>query len=83
MISIVVGIALSIVNQSQAQPEVKVEKQVIYQKETTIDLSGSEVKGESQMPPAFFVQKMNTPKGDSLLSQRLKFKIKNVNQLGF
>lgn len=68
---------------SATPPNVKVEKKIIYQKETTVDLEGSEVQGENQVPPAFFVTKMNTPKGESLLAKRLKFKLKNYNELGF
>lgn len=63
---------------------VKVEKKVIYKKETTVDLSGSEVKANSKLPPAFFVSKMNTPKGASLLQERLhNMKADKVNLLGF
>jgi len=64
-------------------PQVVVEKEVVYQKETTVDLEGSKVQGENQLPPAFFVTKMATPKAESLLAQRLKFKLKNYNELGF
>lgn len=67
-----------------AQPNVTVEKEVIYKKETTVDLNGSEVKADSKLPPAFFVSKMNTPKGASLLQERLhNMKADKVNQLGF
>ncbi len=71
-----------------AQPEtanvsVRVEKQVIYQKETTVDLSGSNVEGDSALPSTFFLTKMRTPKADSLLNDRLQFKLKEYNRLGF
>lgn len=67
-----------------ASSNVKVEKEVIYKKETTVDLNGSEVKADSKLPPAFFVSKMNTPKGASLLEERLhNMKADKVNLLGF
>lgn len=59
------------------------EKKVIYKKETTIDLSGSEVEGENQTPPAFFVMKMNTANASSLLEERLNFKLRDYNDLAF
>jgi hypothetical protein len=67
-------------NSGSAAP---VEKNIIYQKETTVDLSGSNVEGENQLPPAFFLMKNNTPNAESLLAQRLKFGLKNYNQAGF
>lgn len=67
----------------EAAPQVTVQKEIVYQKETTIDFSGSKVEGENQVPPAFFVTKMQTPNGESLLSERLKFGLKNYNELGF
>lgn len=74
---------LSIMIIAQASNEITVEKKVIYQKETSLDFSDAEVIGENQLPPAFFVTKMNTPKGASLLEERLRFKMKNFNELGF
>jgi|GEM_PF-3896260 len=72
------------VGQGQDQsPQVHVEKKIVYQKETTVDLEGAQVKGKNQLPPAFFVTKMNTPKGVSLLAQRLNFKLRHYNDLGF
>lgn len=68
---------------AQADASPQVQKQVIYQKETSIDFSGSSVEGENQLPPAFFVTKMQTPNGESLLAERLKFGLKNYNELGF
>lgn len=75
---------------AQASPEVTtpsvtedVEKQVIYQKKTNLDFTGSKVVGEKQIPPTFFVTKMKTPNGESLLAERLKFKMKDFNELGF
>lgn len=64
-------------------PNVKVEKKVIYQSETTIDLEGSKVTGENQLPPAFFVMNMKSPNGESLLRERLKFGLRDYNELGF
>lgn len=58
-------------------------KEIIYEKETTLDFSGSKVEGDSQLPPAFFVTKMQTPRAESLLSERLKFRMQNYNELGF
>lgn len=60
-----------------------VEKKVVYQKQTDLDFSGSKVVGEKQIPPTFFVTKMKTPNGESLLAERLKFKMKDYNELGF
>ena len=72
---------------AQGSPSVStnvvVDKQVIYEKETSIDFDGSEVEGENQLPPAFFVMKMKTPKGTSLLAERLRFGLKDYNELGF
>jgi hypothetical protein len=64
-------------------PEVIVEKKVIYQKEQVVDLSGSEVSGDSQLPPAFFVTKAQTPGAKSLLEERLNFKLRTYNRMGF
>ncbi len=68
-----------------AQPnvEVKIEKQIVYQKEQTIDLSGSKVDGDNQTPPAFFLTKMQTPNARSLLEERLHFKLRDYNLMGF
>jgi hypothetical protein len=68
---------------ASTQTEVVVEKQVIYQQETTIDLSGSRVEGENQLPPTFFVMKMKAPKAESLLEERLQFGLRDYNELGF
>lgn len=62
---------------------VNVEKKIIYQKETSLDFEEAQVEGENQLPPAFFVTKMNTPKGASLLEERLRFKMRDFNELGF
>lgn len=68
---------------SNPNENVEVEKHVIYEKETTIDLSGSTVEGENQLPSTFFVMKMKAPKADSLLEERLQFGMKDYNELGF
>jgi hypothetical protein len=62
---------------------VTVEKKIIYQKETSLNFEEARVEGENQLPPAFFVTKMNTPKGASLLEERLRFKMRDFNELGF
>lgn len=59
------------------------EKDIVYKKETTVDLSGATVEGENQMPPAFFLSKMQTPKAEGLLAERLRFSLRNYNDLGF
>jgi hypothetical protein len=74
--------ALLIFLQPSAEP-VTSNKEVIYEKETTLDFSGSKVEGDNQLPPAFFVTKMQTPNADSLLQERLKFQMRNYNELGF
>ncbi len=63
--------------------DVEVQKEVVYQKETTVDLSGSNVEGENQLPPAFFLSRMQTPKAEGLLAERLRFSLRNYNDLGF
>lgn len=63
--------------------EVQEHKEVIYQKETTIDLSGSSVQVENQAPSAFLLSKMQTPKAEGLLAERLNFTLRNYNDLGF
>ena len=73
--------AVSLIGQDA--PAGNVEKSIIYQKETYVDLSGSKVEGENQLPPAFFLMKNNTPNAESLLAQRLKFKLKNYNEAGY
>lgn len=60
----------------------EIDKKIIYKKETTVDLSGSTVDGDSQQPPAFFVTKMQTPNAKSLLEEQLKFKIRDYNFMG-
>lgn len=71
--------------QAPAQPnvQVNVEKQIIYQKEQTVDLTGSKVDGDNQTPPAFFLTKMQTPNARSLLEERLHFKLRDYNLMGF
>jgi len=64
-------------------PEATIEKKIIYKKETTVDLSGTTVEGENQLPPAFFVTKMQTPGARSLLEERLKFGLRDYNHMGF
>ncbi|MDB5037596.1 MAG: hypothetical protein JWQ35_1124 [Bacteriovoracaceae bacterium] len=61
----------------------EVQKNIVYKKETTVDLSGSTVEAENQLPPAFFLSKMQTPKAQGLLSDRLRFSLRNYNDLGF
>jgi hypothetical protein len=63
--------------------EEQVEKKVIYQKETTVDLSGSTVEADTQSPPAFFLSKVQTPQAKGLLEERLKFSLRDYNMLGF
>lgn len=75
--------ALFVLTQANSTPRVTVQKEVVYQTETSIDFTGSKLEGESQLPPAFFVMKMQTPNGESLLAERLKFGLKNYNELGF
>jgi hypothetical protein len=65
------------------QPNVTVEKQIVYRKEETVDLSGSDVKGQKQLPPAFFVTKEKTPGSESLLARRLRFSLNHFNETGF
>lgn len=62
---------------------VSVEKKIIYKKETTVDLTGTTVEGENQLPPAFFVTKMQTPNARSLLEERLRFGLRDYNHMGF
>ena len=68
---------------ANAGGEVEVEKKIVYQKETVVDLSGSVVEGENQLPPAFFLSKMQTPKPQGALAERLRFSLRNYNDLGF
>jgi hypothetical protein len=74
---------LLLISVEEAAPELRVEKEIIYKKETTVDLSGSTVDGETQTPPAFFVTKMQTPKAKSLLEERLRFNLRHYNEMGF
>ncbi len=65
-------------------PAPEVQKEIRYQKETMVDLSGSNVEGENSAPPAFFVTKMQTPNAASLLAERLKLiDLRRFNDLGF
>ncbi len=70
-------------NPAEGANNTDVEKSVVYQKETTVDLTGSVVEAENQLPPAFFLSKMQTPKAQGLLAERLKFSLRNYNDLGF
>ena len=80
---------LLLVSQSEAAApsaesgDVEVQKQIVYQKETNVDLSGSNVEGENQVPPAFFLSKNLTAKAKGLLEERLRFSLRNYNDLGF
>lgn len=78
-------LTFALVSQSAESPVVdtQVEKQIIYQKETVVDLSGSTVEADTQSPPAFFLSKMQTPNARGLLEERLKFSLRDYNQLGF
>ena len=80
MTSFILGLSLIA---AAGDDDVIVEKEIRYQKETTVDLTGSDVSGESKLPPAFFVNKMQTPNAESLLSERLKFPLRNYNRTGF
>lgn len=70
-------------SQEASAADATVKKDIIYKKETVIDLSGSVVEGEHQLPPAFFLEKMNTPRAQGFLAERLKFSLRNYNDLGF
>jgi hypothetical protein len=83
MITLLLMIIATEAEPSANAPDVLIEKKIIYQKETSLDFGDAEVRGENQLPPAFFVTKMNTPKAASLLEERLKFKMRNYNELGF
>lgn len=63
--------------------EIEVQKEIVYKKETSVDLSGADVEGENQLPPAFFLMKNETPGAKSLLAERLRFGLRDYNQLGF
>lgn len=72
------------VESTEAQPTLKVEKQIVYEKNQVVDLSGSTVEGENQAPPAFFVTKMQTPNAKSLLQERLSgIRLRDYNLMGF
>jgi len=71
------------VNGDAPQAQTTIEKKIIYQKEQVVDLTGTTVEGENQLPPAFFVTKMQTPGAKSLLEERLRFGLRDYNQLGF
>ena len=66
-----------------AEPDMVVEKEIVYQKETVVDLSGSTVEGQKQAPPAFFLSKTQAPEVKGLLSERLHFSFRDYNLLGF
>jgi hypothetical protein len=68
---------------AQGAPEITVKKEIVYKKETNVDLTGSIVEGENQLPPAFFLEKMQTPKAQGLLAERLRFSLRNYNDMGF
>lgn len=75
---------LMIVGIDTAEPNVKIEKEVIYQKNQVVDLTGSTVEGENQTPPAFFVTKIQTPNAKSLLQERLNgIQLRDFNLMGF
>jgi len=67
----------------EPQQQQEVEKQIVYKKDTLVDLSGSQVVGTKQLPPAFFVTQLKAPPADSLLTNRLKFSLKKYNEMGF
>ncbi len=88
MTSLVVALTLVSVEGGETrpqstQPEVIVEKQIIYQKETVVDLTGTAVEAERQSPPAFFLSKSQTPDARGLLNDRLRFSFRDYNLLGF
>jgi len=58
-------------------------KEIVYKKETFVDLGGSSVDGEQIAPPAFFVTKTDGPAARKLLEERLNFKLEKYNQFGF
>ncbi len=77
-------LSINLISLEAAAPvHVEVEKEIRYKKETAIDLSGSNVNGEKQAPPAFFVTKKEAPNAARLLDERLKFKLIRYNELGF
>lgn len=81
ILELLITTGLGIMGQST---EVRVEKEVVYQKNQVVDLSGSHVEGENQNPPAFFVTKMQTPNAKSLLQERLDaVKLRDFNLMGF
>jgi hypothetical protein len=67
----------------EVETKIRVQKEVRYKKITEVDLDGSDIDGKSQVPSAFYVGKMKAPDAESLLEQRLKFKMRNYNRLGF
>lgn len=68
---------------TESAPTVIVEKEIIYQKDQVVDLTGSTVEGADQLPPAFFVTKNQTPRAKSLLDERLRFHLRDFNLMGF
>jgi hypothetical protein len=67
---------------SDATPQTA-DKEIVYKKETFVDLSGSSVDGEKIAPPAFFVTKTDGPNARRLLEERLNFKLERFNRFGF
>lgn len=77
--------AISTTETSTASPEVStsIEKEVVYQKITNIDLNGAKVEGEKSLPQEFFLYNVKAPRIKNFLEDRLKFSLRDFNNLGY
>lgn len=67
----------------QAGEKQTIEHQVVYQKETTMELKGANVEGDLKLPSSFPMAQNEDAKAASFLNERTQFKLGDSNPLGY
>lgn len=79
------GLQLLLVSQAPqfdvAPSESQVEKEVVYEKETQVELTETQVKGELKLPKGFSTLSADAEAPASFLKDRLKFKLHESSRL--
>ncbi len=83
--ALLIGFQMMIVSQTPqfdvAPSESQVQKEVVYQKETQVELSETQVKGELKLPKGFSTLSADAEAPASFLKDRLKFKLHESSRL--
>ena len=83
MMEFILTLAFLVGELASSTPEEKVEKIIVYQKETTVDLEGSSVTGELNLPPLYSISKTDSLIPESLVKRKLRFRLREHSKLNY